>query len=79
MKPPAIVTASGQPASKFAFGTMQFGGKADEAQSRKMYEASRAAGINTFDTAYVYTKGESEKLLGQFARSERDDLVIATK
>ncbi len=74
-----LTTASGIPASTFSFGTMQFGGKADAAESRNMYDASRAAGINFFDTAYVYTEGRSEQLLGQFARPEREQLIIATK
>ncbi len=79
MKATALTTPSGLPVSSFSFGTMQFGGKADADQSREMYDASRAAGINFFDTAYVYTEGRSETLLGQFAKHERDDLVIATK
>jgi len=58
---------------------MQFGGKADEPASRGMYDACRAAGINFFDTAYAYTKGDSERFLGKFAANERDDLIIATK
>lgn len=66
-------------ASKLAFGTMQFGDGADAAASRGMYDAARAAGINHFDTAYVYTGGRSETLLGQFAGPERDHLLIATK
>ena len=79
MKPTPLTTPRGTPASEFSFGTMQFGGKADEAESRKMYEASRVAGINFFDTAYVYTEGRSEQLLGKLAASEREQLVIATK
>ncbi|MBV1865537.1 MAG: aldo/keto reductase [Rhodobacteraceae bacterium] len=74
-----LTTVTGIPASKFSFGTMQFGGKADEVESHKMYDASRAAGINFFDTAYVYTQGHSEQLLGKFAAAERDQLIIATK
>jgi len=74
-----LTTVTGIPASKFSFGTMQFGGKADEFESHKMYDASRAAGINFFDTAYVYTQGHSEQLLGKFAAAERDQLIIATK
>ncbi|WP_342670224.1 aldo/keto reductase [Meinhardsimonia xiamenensis] len=69
----------GAPVPRFAFGTMQFGGGADEAASRAMYEAARAAGITHFDTAYGYTGGESERLLGRFAAAERDRLYIATK
>lgn len=58
---------------------MQFGGTADEAASRAMYDACRAAGLTFFDTAHVYTGGASETLLGQFAAPERDSLIIATK
>ena len=61
------------------FGTMQFGGRADAAASRAMYDACRAKGLTHFDTAHVYTDGQSETLLGEFARAERDDVIIATK
>jgi aryl-alcohol dehydrogenase-like predicted oxidoreductase len=62
-----------------AFGTMQFGGTADEAASRALYDACRAAGVTHFDTANGYTEGRSETLLGRFAAAERDQLFIATK
>lgn len=78
MKNP-LISPNGTPSSSFCFGTMQFGGGANETQSRAMYDASRAAGITFFDTAFAYTDGASETLLGQFARDERDTLVIATK
>jgi aryl-alcohol dehydrogenase-like predicted oxidoreductase len=58
---------------------MQWGGKADAADSRAMFDAARAAGINFFDTAHGYTGGASETLLGEFAAAERDALFIATK
>lgn len=44
-----------------------------------MFEASIEAGITHFDTAYVYTEGASETLLGEFAAKNRDSLIIATK
>ncbi|RMH44505.1 MAG: aldo/keto reductase [Alphaproteobacteria bacterium] len=69
----------GTPASRFAFGTMQFGGRADDHESEAMFKAARAAGINFFDTAHAYNEGRSERLLGRFAAPERDRLVIATK
>ncbi|WP_108485206.1 aldo/keto reductase [Oceaniglobus ichthyenteri] len=75
----SFTAPNGAPLSRFCFGAMQFGGKADATQSREMYDACRAAGINFFDTAYVYTGGESERLLGQFAAQDRDQLIIATK
>jgi len=74
-----LISPNGTPSSPFCFGTMQFGGRADVDQSRAMYDATRAAGINFFDTAHIYTDGASETLLGQFASNERDALIIATK
>jgi len=74
-----MTTLNGAPASAFCFGTMQFGGKADHSDSRALYDACRAAGINYFDTAHVYTGGTSETYLGAFAAHERDDIIIATK
>lgn len=67
------------PVSRFFFGAMQFGGTADYAASQAMYEACRARGINAFDTAHVYTNGQSETFLGDFVRPERDKVYIATK
>lgn len=72
-------TPDGTLASRFAFGTMQFGGRADAADSRAMYDACRAADITHFDTAYVYNDGASETLLGGMIDPERDKLLIATK
>ena len=60
------------------FGTMQWGGKADTAASRALFDACLAAGITDFDTACGYAEGLSETLLGQFSHG-RDDLHIATK
>lgn len=74
-----IIAPDGSPLSRFCFGTMQFGGGADAEQSRAMFDACRAAGINFFDTAHAYTDGESERLLGRFAGPERERLVIASK
>lgn len=74
-----LTSPDGTPASRLAFGTMQFGGRADEAASRALFDASIAAGITHFDTAYVYNDGASEKLLGAMLGAERDRLIIATK
>lgn len=65
--------------SQLCFGTMSFGGDADEATSASMYKAVRDAGINFFDTANEYNKGRSEEILGRLAKDHRDDLVISTK
>lgn len=63
--------------SPLAFGAMQCGGRADAAQSMAMFAACYDAGLRHFDTAWVYTDGRSETLLGQFAQGR--DLQIATK
>ena len=52
---------------------------ADEAASKELFEACIGAGVNFFDTADMYTQGESERILGRLMKSRRDELVIATK
>lgn len=74
-----LTSPDGTPASRLAFGAMQFGGRADETASRKMFDAAIDAAITHFDTAHVYNKGNSETLLGKFAATQRDRLLIATK
>lgn len=74
-----LTSPDGTPASRLAFGTMQFGGRADAAQSRAMFDACIDAGITHFDTAHLYTEGASETLLGEFIQDRRDGLIIATK
>ncbi len=76
---PKITAPDGSPISALCFGCMQFGGTADANDSRAMYAACRDAGINLFDTAHLYTDGQSEALLGQFAKPAREKLIIATK
>ena len=70
---------TGVQVSRLCFGTMSFGGDADEATSRAMYQRCREAGINFFDTADVYSRGNSEIILGKLIAAERDELVIASK
>ncbi len=70
---------TGVAVSELCFGTMSFGGDADEATSASMYKAVRDAGINFFDTANEYNKGISEEILGRLMKSDRNDLVITTK
>lgn len=65
--------------SQLCFGTMSFGGDADEATSAEMYKRCRDAGINFFDCANVYAGGRSEEILGKLMAGERDQLVITSK
>ena len=74
-----LLGRTGVQVSQLCFGTMSFGGDADEAASAEMFKAARDIGINFFDTADQYSKGRSEEILGKLARGAREDLVIATK
>jgi aryl-alcohol dehydrogenase-like predicted oxidoreductase len=74
-----LLGRTGISVSELCFGTMSFGGDADEATSASMYKAVRDAGINFFDTANEYNKGKSEEILGGLAKDHRDDIVLTTK
>jgi aryl-alcohol dehydrogenase-like predicted oxidoreductase len=74
-----VLGRTGVQVSQLCFGTMSFGGDADDTASAAMYRACREAGINFFDTADQYNKGRSEEILGELASGHRDELVIATK
>ena len=65
--------------STLCFGTMSFGGEADEQTSAAMYRRCREIGINFFDTANVYTNGRSEEILGKLIQGERDQIVLTSK
>ncbi|MGM0547777.1 MAG: aldo/keto reductase [Bacillota bacterium] len=75
------VGKTGVQVSSLCFGTMPFGGLADENMSRKMFKAALDKGINFFDSADVYNEGRSEELLGKFMQEYkcRDELVITSK
>ena len=53
----------------------------DEEQAFKMFDMAIEAGVNYFDTAYVYHNGFSEKVLGQIMENNnlRDKMNVATK
>ncbi len=74
-----LLGRTGVQVSELCFGTMSFGGDADEATSAAMYKAVRDAGVNFFDCANEYNKGQSEEILGRLAKGHRDDLVLTTK
>jgi aryl-alcohol dehydrogenase-like predicted oxidoreductase len=82
---------TGLQVSTLCFGTMTFGdgrgffkviGAVGQAEADELVKASIEGGINFFDTADVYTEGQSEKTLGQSLKNlniARKDVVIATK
>lgn len=60
-------------------GTMMFGDQTNEADSRSIVDATRDAGLNAIDTADVYAKGESERIVGRAIAADRERWVLATK
>jgi len=74
---------SGLRVSPLCLGTMTFGTEwgwgADKNESRAVFDGYVDAGGNFIDTANVYTGGTSEKLVGEFSKGRREQLVIATK
>jgi len=66
--------------SQLCFGTMTFGGGGcDFDTAQAIFRRCRDIGINFFDCANGYVKGESEKILGRLMKPERDRLIITTK
>ena len=69
--------------SEIGFGGARIGGllarDGGRATSLKTLEAACDAGINFFDTADMYSQGESEILVGKAFRNKRDKVFIATK
>ena len=79
---------SGLIVSKLAFGAMTFGegvlvgelvNRVDQYLADRMVHACLDAGVNLFDTADMYTSGQSEIMLGKALKGKRQDVLIATK
>ena len=81
-----LLGKSGLRVSEMALGTMTFGEDwgwgASVKDSQAMLDAYLGRGGNFIDTANAYTKGHSEKILGDHVgrhRARRERVVIATK
>lgn len=76
---------AGEQVSLLGFGCMRFptgkDGKIDRSAATKMIDEAMQAGINYYDTAYMYHGGESESFVGEalVSRYPRDSFYLATK
>ncbi|HEU0130748.1 MAG TPA: aldo/keto reductase [Mycobacteriales bacterium] len=72
---------SGLVVSRLALGTMTWGGDTGEDDAELQLRAFREAGGTLIDTADVYVKGESERVLGRLLAKEggREEVLLATK
>lgn len=78
-----MIPAFGKEISRLGYGGMRFPKNGDEVDMDAAVQLLRKAyemGINYFDTAMVYHKGESEKIFGKaFEPYPRDSYLIADK
>lgn len=51
----------------------------DQIEADKIIQVALENGINYFDTADLYNKGENEKIVGNALKSNRQDVILATK
>ena len=70
---------SGLRVSPLALGTMTFGAEADAETSRRIADRAFDAGVFHWDTADMYGKGASERIVGELLKGRRDQVVLATK
>jgi aryl-alcohol dehydrogenase-like predicted oxidoreductase len=73
---------TGTKVTPLCLGAMMFGdwGNKDHDDSIRIIHRALDAGINFIDTADVYSRGESEEIVGKaLAGGKRDNVVLATK
>lgn len=72
--------------SRLALGTVNFGGRVEEPEARRLMDHALAQGITLFDTANTYGwrvhKGYTEEVIGRWLAdrpARREQVVLATK
>lgn len=77
--------STGTTVSKICLGCMSFGDSdwrewvLDEEEGKAIVERALELGVNFFDTANMYSNGESERVLGEALEGHREESVVATK
>ena len=76
-----VLRSTGISVSGFALAMMLLGaqGDTDHDESIRMIRAALDAGINFVDTADVYSRGESEEIVGKALAGCRANVVLATE
>lgn len=76
-----VLGGTGIHVSVHCLGAMMFGsvGNPDHEDSARIIHTALDHGINFVDTADMYSKGESEEIVGKALDGRRDDVVLATK
>lgn len=83
-----VLGSTGLVVSRLSLGAMTFGegplvgqlvNSINQKAADAMVNTALDAGVNLFDTADMYTGGQSETILGRSLKDKRRDVVIATK
>jgi len=77
--------STGVEVSRICLGCMSFGDSEwrpwvlDPEEGKELVDRALDLGINFFDTANMYSAGESERVLGEALAGQREEAVVATK
>jgi aryl-alcohol dehydrogenase-like predicted oxidoreductase len=76
-----VLGRTGVKVTPLCLGTMNFGGRTDQAEAFRILDAYKEVGGNFIDTANVYNDGRSEEVIGNWMkeRGTRDQVVLSTK
>jgi aryl-alcohol dehydrogenase-like predicted oxidoreductase len=75
----AQVGRTGLSVSRMTLGTNNFGRDVDEQTAIRVIRKAVDLGINSIDTANVYSGRHSEEIIGKAVHGDRDRFVVATK
>jgi aryl-alcohol dehydrogenase-like predicted oxidoreductase len=73
------VGKSGLKVSVLTLGSNNFGMQVPEDETIRMINKAIDLGINSIDTADIYTDGRSEEIIGKAVQGNRNDVILATK
>lgn len=76
-----VLGKTGLRVTPFCLGAMMFGemGNTDHGDCVRIIHRALDAGINFIDTADVYSRGESETIVGKALKGRRDEVILASK
>ncbi len=65
--------------SEMCLGTMMFGDRCDETESKNILSYALDFGVNFLDTAAMYCEGRTEEIIGRSIGGKRKEFFITTK
>ena len=70
---------TGEEVSEMCLGTMMFGNRCDESESKRILSYALDVGVNFLDTAAMYCEGRTEEIIGRSIAGKRKEFFITTK